>query len=160
VRQECSFLGISRPPRMARSLHVTLAIALVLCSALIASALDRADTKDPSFLESQTATSVRAQLQVAHKARAAVAVAAKSTVQAAVAATVSATAQVKGDVDKPWEFLTTNTSITMTWIAFALLIVIVAALGTIIGCLLRTYCGEGKSKSFDIETSAHSIYNS
>jgi len=138
--------------RMARcTLRAYLGVALLLCSALAVSALDKVDSKDVSLLEAQTATSVRSQLQVAHK---------RSTVSATHKATAAVAATVKGDVSQPWDFLATGTSLTMTWIAFSILIVLTCGLGAVLGCLLRTYCGDAKSKTFDIETSAHSIYNS
>ena len=64
-----------------------------------------------------------------------------------------------GDSLKPWVFVTTDTTLTMSWIAFALLIAIPCSFGIMVGCLYRKYVSEGGSGRYaNLNTSAHDVY--
>jgi len=146
---------------------VLVLLALMVASIAIASAIDAHDNVQGSLVEEQSAvTSENSESSPPpprHKHHH-IAHAHKKRVDASV---LSASVDRKnllgasGDngVTKPWEFFATNYSLTVSWIAFSIIIVISCFLGGIAGWCTRKACGERKSHSFDVNTDAHKLYS-
>ena len=145
---------------MARCSFVILVSFLLLGAALGSTASKDDDVVPGSLLEAEAATSAAAKTQVNVADKAKLQVLAQSGAAATVTSTAKLSARADGDngVSKPWDFFATGTTLTMTWIAFAILVVIVMGLGMLFGCLLRMHNGDGKAKAFDIDTNAHALY--
>jgi hypothetical protein len=60
---------------------------------------------------------------------------------------------------KPWEFIATGQSLTLSWLAFAIIIVIVCAAGTAAGCAIqKRRGGDGQNAYLSVNPDAHDLY--